>query len=340
MKLQRKATLRRRLVLMVGVATAMLAGVGVAWASIPDSNGVIHACMLKNVGTIRLIDTSLGSKSLLGHCTSLETEISWNQWGTGAPGPVGPPGPKGEKGDTGATGPKGETGATGPQGEKGETGETGSQGPRGEAGATGSQGPKGEKGDPGTLAGGACTLASGAAGIVQVSVASSGAITLTCEGSPPPSCDDGDPTTADSYDSTTGTCVHTPIVVEPEVCDGLDNDHDGVIDEDNPGGGPVPYGSLECIGGALVLTCTAGHADANGDPSDGCEVDLRTDVNNCGGIGIAPPPNSHAIGWTCVMGRLKFAYCAPGWEDANGNPLDGCEQAIPTYGLSKTSGRL
>jgi hypothetical protein len=58
-----------------------LAAAGIAYATIPDGGGVYTACMLKNVGTIRLIDPSLGSSSLMGHCTSLETQISWNQQG-------------------------------------------------------------------------------------------------------------------------------------------------------------------------------------------------------------------------------------------------------------------
>jgi hypothetical protein len=133
--------------------------------------------------------------------------------------------------------------------------------------------------------------------------------------------------------------VHTPIVETPEVCDGLDNNGDGVIDEGNPGGGSVNNGNVICEGGILILRCDARHADANGDRSDGCEVDLMTDVHNCGTVGTAPPPDSHAIGWTCMNGRLYFVSCAPGWENTNGDPLDGCEQPIPTYGIHKTVDR-
>jgi hypothetical protein len=32
----------------------------------------VTACMLKNVGTVRLIDTSLPAGNLLGHCTAYE----------------------------------------------------------------------------------------------------------------------------------------------------------------------------------------------------------------------------------------------------------------------------
>ncbi len=65
----------------VGVAAVLVIAARVGYAAIPDSNGVIHACMLKSTGTIRLIDTSLGSQSLRGHCAALETEVTWSQQG-------------------------------------------------------------------------------------------------------------------------------------------------------------------------------------------------------------------------------------------------------------------
>jgi hypothetical protein len=79
-------------VVVVGLATAG----GVAYATIPDGGGVYTACMLSKAGTIRLIDPSLGGSSLLGHCTALETQITWNQQGQkGDPGVPGPPGKDG-----------------------------------------------------------------------------------------------------------------------------------------------------------------------------------------------------------------------------------------------------
>ena len=77
----------------------------VASATIPGDGNVYNACMLKNVGTIRLIDPSLASSNLMSHCTSLETPVSWNQ--KGLPGAAGPAGTKGDKGDPGAQGPPG-----------------------------------------------------------------------------------------------------------------------------------------------------------------------------------------------------------------------------------------
>ena len=120
--------------LTAGGALALVIGMAVATASIPDSSGVIHACYLKSLGIVRVIDTGQS-------CSNKETPLTWNQ--------AGPPGPKGDTGATGAQGPKGDTGDAGPQGPKGDTGDTGSQGPKGDTGDTGPQGLKGDTGSQG-----------------------------------------------------------------------------------------------------------------------------------------------------------------------------------------------
>jgi len=85
----------------VGALLTLALAAGVAFAAIPDSNGSkYHTCMLKAPGTIRLIDLSLPASNLLSHCTSLETELTWNQQGPqGLPGAAGAKGEKGDKGD-------------------------------------------------------------------------------------------------------------------------------------------------------------------------------------------------------------------------------------------------
>ena len=83
-------TLLRRWYLVLGlagVAAVALAG-GVAYANIPDQDGIITACYKKappNQGPLRVIDTEKGQK-----CTSAETELQWNQ--VGQPGEQGEPG--------------------------------------------------------------------------------------------------------------------------------------------------------------------------------------------------------------------------------------------------------
>jgi hypothetical protein len=82
------------------IAVVALAGAGIAYATIPGAGAVYTACMLKNVGTVRLIDPSLPASNLMSHCTSVEAQMTWNQQGQpgapGAPGALGAPGAPGQ----------------------------------------------------------------------------------------------------------------------------------------------------------------------------------------------------------------------------------------------------
>jgi hypothetical protein len=90
--------LSRRQVLAAAAGGVLLTGVsvGVAWASIPDSSGVIHGCY-KPQGNgsntaLGVIDTALSG----GHCPTGDTQLTWNQ--TGPQGPAGAQGPQGSPG--------------------------------------------------------------------------------------------------------------------------------------------------------------------------------------------------------------------------------------------------
>jgi hypothetical protein len=77
---------------LISSVLLVLAGM-VAFASIPDSAGVIHACYNTAAGTLRVIDSPTQA------CRPSETAISWNQVGpSGAIGPQGPQGPQGPSG--------------------------------------------------------------------------------------------------------------------------------------------------------------------------------------------------------------------------------------------------
>ena len=72
---------RRGVAAAVVVVVAIAAG-GMAYASIPDSNGVIHGCYVKTTGQLRVIDS--GGKG----CEPGEKPLDWNQTGpTGSTGP-------------------------------------------------------------------------------------------------------------------------------------------------------------------------------------------------------------------------------------------------------------
>ena len=119
----------KMLAALVGaLAGSALVG-GVAWATIPDSGGVIHTCYSQSTGTWRPIDYPTA------RCKSGETQLDFNQRGVqGNPGPQGPPGPKGDKGDQGDQGLQGLQGPKGDKGDKGDTGDTGPVGPQGPSG--------------------------------------------------------------------------------------------------------------------------------------------------------------------------------------------------------------
>lgn len=105
-----KITRRGRGSLMLGlVALAAAAAGGIAYASIPDGEGVIHACYSPNAAAgpsgaqLKIIDSEVAS------CTNGQTEVTWGQTG-----PQGPPGEKGDQGDKGDKGDKGDPGEPGP----------------------------------------------------------------------------------------------------------------------------------------------------------------------------------------------------------------------------------
>lgn len=106
-------------------AAALGGGAAMAVASVPDGNGVIHACVdvtttsggatvPKQPGpNLTIIDPSAGQQCLPADGAGVpnQTAISWS-----VTGPQGPPGVPGPQGATGAAGPTGATGGRGAAG--------------------------------------------------------------------------------------------------------------------------------------------------------------------------------------------------------------------------------
>ena len=115
----RRTVFRRGVVLAV-VAAVLAAVGGVAYASIPDSSGVIHGCYVSGTGQLRVYDSQSPD---IKKCGANEKPIDWNQQGPAGPqgptGPAGPAGPAGSQGPAGPQGPKGDTGPAGPPGTSG-----------------------------------------------------------------------------------------------------------------------------------------------------------------------------------------------------------------------------
>jgi hypothetical protein len=148
--LRRLAASRLARTLALGAIGLTILG-SVGHASVPDSQGVIHACYHaggEERSPLFLIDTSKGEQ-----CQHNEQQITWNQTGTAGPqgtkGDTGAAGPAGPMGLIGPQGPAGAAGPQGPQGPAGSDGAVGPQGPRGDTGATGAQGPQGSAGPQG-----------------------------------------------------------------------------------------------------------------------------------------------------------------------------------------------
>ena len=196
-----------RFVLSSG-ATLAVAG-GIAYAAIPDAGtSTYHACLLKNVGTIRIIDPALPASSLLQHCTTLETAITFNQ--QGAKGDAGTPGLPGVNGAPGLPGAAGAAGAAGQSvteanatpadcanggvaltaangtsfvcnGKDGKDGKDGADGAPGTNGTNGSGLAKIED-----LNGVSCTDVNGKASTVSLTLAPDGTVRLNCTTVPTP----------------------------------------------------------------------------------------------------------------------------------------------------------
>ena len=86
------------------------------------------------------------------------------------------------------------------------------------------------------------------------------------------------------------------------------------------GGGGMSGGSGS--GGSAGGGCPGMMADCDGNSSNGCEVDLATDVNHCGACGDACSTAGGAA--SCVSGSCSIA-CNSGFDDCDGNVDTGCE---------------
>ena len=176
--------------------------------------------------------------------------------------------------------------------------------------------------------------------------------------------DDGDPGGGAPCGNDVGDCVHGVTYcdggaltciegVEPvdELCDGRDNDCDGVVDNGNPGGGArcgdgigdCAFGSERCIGGAFVCIgagvpsperCDTIDNNCNGDVDE--SFDLTSDVRNCGACDHACAP-AHAIG-RCLDSMCAIAACRGGYVDINHDPMDGCEYECDFRGAETCNG--
>jgi hypothetical protein len=85
----------------------------------------------------------------------------------------------------------------------------------------------------------------------------------------------------------------------------------------------APNTASVCAEGSCRTACVAGFVDCNGRADDGCEVDTRGDLVNCGACGALCRP-ANATG-RCASGACAVGACAAGFADCDGRPDNGCE---------------
>ncbi|MEM9191408.1 MAG: MopE-related protein [Myxococcota bacterium] len=82
--------------------------------------------------------------------------------------------------------------------------------------------------------------------------------------------------------------------------------------------------SGSCVLGSCNLTCDPGFGDCDGNQGNGCETNIfGSDLTHCGGCGQScSGPNAVSI---CNAGGCEIASCTLGYEDCDGDPVNGCE---------------
>ncbi len=90
---------------------------------------------------------------------------------------------------------------------------------------------------------------------------------------------------------------------------------------------PTPPNSTRtCSGSTCGYTCLANFADCDGLASNGCEVDVRTNVSHCGGCGNSCPSRANALP-TCAARTCGFT-CTSGYGNCDGMAVNGCESLL------------
>lgn len=122
-----------------------------------------------------------------------------------------------------------------------------------------------------------------------------------------------------------GRCVNP--LTDPTNCGGC-----GVVCPGRPGA------SATCAAGRCGITCTAGFADCDHNPSNGCERDLRGDVVNCGACGVrcsAMPGGTVA----CVGGTCRSTCASPN-QDCGGRCVNLATDANNCGACGRACGSL
>jgi hypothetical protein len=78
-----------------------------------------------------------------------------------------------------------------------------------------------------------------------------------------------------------------------------------------------------CTNGSCSLTCLDGKGNCDGDASNGCETNLKTDAAHCGACDT--PCNLAGATVLCSGGKCAIDKCTDHFLDCDGDPSNGCE---------------
>ena len=84
-------------------------------------------------------------------------------------------------------------------------------------------------------------------------------------------------------------------------------------------------GTRTCVDRRCGGECDVGFVDCNDDDSDGCEIDITSDVNNCNGCDMRCTPGDNVRTAACDVSTCVVGTCETGFADCNSSDGDGCE---------------
>jgi hypothetical protein len=84
-------------------------------------------------------------------------------------------------------------------------------------------------------------------------------------------------------------------------------------------------GTATCAASKCSFTCNAGFGDCDRNPSNGCEMNTTTNVNNCGACGTRC--GTFGGNGSCSSGTCQIT-CTGDWGDCDGDNDNGCEELL------------